>query len=104
MAETAAGTARRTAATDRWRRLGHGEAADRCADRRAASRPGEAAGPRARPGLRDVRRHDAAHRLVLHVLELREQHGLRLSEEFSRSRATATEQPGVITAGLGTPA
>ena len=35
--------------------------------------------PRARPGMRDVRRHDAAHRLVLHVLELREQHGLRLS-------------------------
>jgi hypothetical protein len=25
-----------------------------------------------------VRRHDAAHRLVLHVLELREQHGLRV--------------------------
>jgi hypothetical protein len=28
--------------------------------------------------MRDVRRHDAADRLVLHVLELREQHGLRL--------------------------
>jgi len=26
-----------------------------------------------------VRRHDAAHRLVLHVLELREQHGLRVA-------------------------
>jgi hypothetical protein len=25
-----------------------------------------------------VRRHDAAHRLVLHVLELRQQHRLRL--------------------------
>ena len=27
--------------------------------------------PRAGPGLLAVRRHDAAHRLVLHVLELR---------------------------------
>jgi hypothetical protein len=27
-----------------------------------------------------VRRHDAAHRLVLHVLELREQHRLRVME------------------------
>ena len=47
--------------------------------RRAPGDPGQAPGPRARPGMRDVRRHDAAHGLVLHVLELREQHGLRLS-------------------------
>ena len=41
--------------------------------------PGEAAGPGPRPGVRPVRRHDAAHRLLLHVLELRQQHRLRLS-------------------------
>ena len=34
--------------------------------------------PRPRPGLQPVRRHDAAHRLLLHVLELRQQHRLRL--------------------------
>ena len=34
--------------------------------------------PRPRPGLQPVRRHDAAHGLVLHVLELRQQHRLRL--------------------------
>jgi hypothetical protein len=28
--------------------------------------------------VQPVRRHDAAHRLLLHVLELREQHRLRL--------------------------
>ena len=40
--------------------------------------PGAAAGPGPRPGLRPVRRDDAAHRLLLHVLELRQQHRLRL--------------------------
>ena len=49
------------------------------AHRRAPGAPGQAPWPGARPGMRDVRRHDAAHGLVLHVLELREQHGLRLS-------------------------
>ena len=44
-----------------------------------AGRPGEDVGPRPRPGLRAVRRHDAAHRLLLHVLELRQQHRLRLA-------------------------
>ncbi len=34
--------------------------------------------PRPRPGLPAVRRHDAAHRHLLHVLELRVQHRLRL--------------------------
>ena len=53
-------------------------ARSRGAHGRAAGDPGEAAGPGAGPGLRDVRRHDAADRLVLHVLELREQHRLRL--------------------------
>ena len=51
--------------------------------RRAPGNPGQAPGPRARPGVRDVRRHDAAHGLVLHVLELREQHGLRLRRRDS---------------------
>ena len=37
-----------------------------------------AAGRRPRPRLRAVRRHDAAHRFLLHVLELREQHRLRV--------------------------
>ena len=35
--------------------------------------------PRPRAGLLPVRRHDAADGLLLHVLELRQQHGLRLS-------------------------
>ncbi len=41
--------------------------------------PAQLLGLRPRAGLRPVRRHDAADGLVLHVLELREQHGLRLS-------------------------
>ena len=46
--------------------------------RHTAGRPGAAPGPRARARLQPVRRHDAADRLVLHVLELRQQHRLRL--------------------------
>ena len=52
--------------------------ADVGADRHAAGRPGRAQGPRPRPGVPAVRRHDAAHRQLLHVLELRLQHRLRL--------------------------
>ena len=37
------------------------------------------------PACAHVRRHDAAHRQVLHVLELREQHGLRLIVESHRN-------------------
>ena len=44
----------------------------------AARRPGPPDRPGPRPGVQPVRRHDAAHRLVLHVLELRQQHRLRL--------------------------
>ena len=43
-----------------------------------AGRPGPHDRPGPRPGLPAVRRHDAAHRLLLHVLELRQQHRLRL--------------------------
>ena len=49
------------------------------ADRHAAGPPGPHGRPRPRPGLHPVRRDDAAHGLVLHVLELRQQHRLRLS-------------------------
>ena len=47
-------------------------------DRNPPGGPGEDAGPRPRPRLRAVRRHDAAHGQLLHVLELRQQHRLRL--------------------------
>ena len=48
--------------------------------RNAARRAGAPAGPRPRARLQPVRRHDAAHRLLLHLLELRQQHRLRLSD------------------------
>ena len=47
-------------------------------DRHPTRRPGPHARARPRPGMRPMRRHDAAHRLLLHVLELRQQHRLRL--------------------------
>ena len=46
--------------------------------RHPAGRPGQDVRPRPRPRLRAVRRHDAAHGLLLHVLQLRQQHRLRL--------------------------
>ena len=55
-----------------------GEAGRRGAHRHPAGGPGADLGRRPRPGLRPVRRHDAADRLLLHVLELRQQHRLRL--------------------------
>ncbi len=48
------------------------------ADRHAAAAAGGRQGPRPRPRLPAVRRDDAAHRQLLHVLELRVQHRLRL--------------------------
>jgi hypothetical protein len=51
--------------------------------RHPTGRPGPHGRPRPRPRLQPVRRHDAAHRLLLHVLELREQHGLRVSPRRS---------------------
>ncbi len=47
-------------------------------DRLPAGAAGEDDRARPRPGVLAVRRHDAAHGLVLHVLELRQQHRLRL--------------------------
>ena len=54
--------------------------AHRRAHRHPAGDPGADAGPRPRPGLRPVRRHDAAHRQLLHLHELREQHRLRVRD------------------------
>ena len=72
--------------------------ADRGAHRHPAGDPGPDAGPRARPRLRAVRRHDAAHRLLLHLLELREQHRLRVVAARSRSARLRTIMPST---GLG---
>ena len=55
------------------------------ADRHPAGRPGAPDRPRPRPGVQPVRRHDAAHGLLLHVLELRQQHRLRLILSPQRS-------------------
>ena len=79
--DTAEPPAAATAGQDRPRAAATGPAAPRHrrADRHAARRPGPPHGPRPRPGLQPVRRHDAAHGLVLHVLELRQQHGLRVA-------------------------
>ncbi len=52
---------------------------DRGLHRHPARRPRPPPRPRPRPGVQPVRRHDAAHGLLLHVLELRQQHRLRLS-------------------------
>ena len=57
---------------------------------------GEDGGPRSRPGLLAVRRDDAAHGLVLHVLELRQQHRLRVVPTHLRGRlAGCHERPAV---------
>ena len=63
----------------------------RRADRHArpSSRPA-CTRPRPRPGVQPVRRHDAAHRLVLHVLELRQQHRLRLMRRDRQTTLDAT--------------
>ena len=49
-----------------------------------AGRPRPHDRARPRPGVQPVRRHDAADGLVLHVLELRQQHRLRLRFRGSR--------------------
>ena len=57
-------------------RVGAGRKGD---DRHSPGPPGGDVRPGAGPRLRPVRRHDAAHRQLLHLLELREQHRLRLT-------------------------
>ena len=52
-------------------------------DRHPTGRPGPHARPGPRPGMRPVRRHDAAHGLLLHLLELRQQHRLRVFPRHS---------------------
>jgi ribonucleoside-diphosphate reductase alpha chain len=54
---------------------------DRRPHRHPAGDPGPHAGRRPRSRLRAVRRDDAAHRLLLHLHQLREQHGLRVGVE-----------------------
>ena len=79
--------ARRTAAaTDerRQRRLEAGRGG-RGADRNAPGAAGEDGRRRSRPRLRAVRRHDAAHRQLLHVFFLRQQHRLRLRRKPARA-------------------
>ncbi len=62
---------------------------DERADRHAAGRPGAHAGPRPRPGVQPVRRHDAADGQLLHVLQLRQQHRLRLRLDSRRLTASS---------------
>ena len=63
-----------------------GAAGDVRADRLAAGDPRDAPGTRPRAGLPAVRRDDAAHRQLLHVLELRVQHRLRLTPDAGARR------------------
>ena len=72
---------------------GHDPRRRRGADRQAAGRPGPPRRPRPRPGVQPVRRHDAAHRLLLHVLELREQHRLRMKMSAAAGALTTTRRP-----------
>ena len=74
--EAAAGTP--GVADRRRQRAGHDPCRGRGPHRQAARRPRPPGRPRPRPGVQPVRRHDAAHRLLLHLLELRQQHRLRL--------------------------
>ena len=71
--------ARQRRVDDQGLRARHHPRGRRGDDGQPAGAPGQAGRPRPRPGVLPVRRHDAAHGLVLHVLELRQQHRLRLS-------------------------
>ena len=77
-ARPAARRARPTAATAARRRSSRPKAPTAALTDTPPGRPGPPDRPGPRPGLQPVRRHDAAHRLVLHVLELRQQHRLRM--------------------------
>ena len=89
--DTAGPGATATARRPHGRGGGNGEStpAGGVAHRLPAGRAGAAAGPRPRPGVQPVRRHDAAHRLLLHLLELRQQHRLRLSHDSRRISASS---------------
>ena len=79
----------RTAGAAGRRPAAHGRA-----HRHPAGPPGADGRPRPRPGLHPVRRDDAAHRLLLHVLELRQQHRLRLTAAApSGTRGPASAGP-----------
>ena len=71
--------------------------------RHSAGPPGRDGRQGARPGLRAVRRDDAAHGLVLHVLVLRQQHRLRLSCRASAGLITRRSRvqipPPLLTKG-----
>ncbi len=60
------------------------------AHRLAPGRPGPHGRARPRPGVLELRRHDAADGRVLHVLELRQHHRLRLSPSSIASRDDLT--------------
>ena len=95
--------------TRRSRQLGHGAASRHVgSDRRAAGAAGGPQGPGPRAGLPAVRRHDAAHRQLLHVLELRVQHRLRIDVEvigmsrvWSRNVTRGATAPRSPTCGDG---
>ncbi len=57
--------------------------------RHSAGGAGQAAGPRPRPCLQPVRRHDAAHGLLLHMFIVRQQHRLRLRPDSRRATASS---------------
>ncbi|MEH3053083.1 MAG: vitamin B12-dependent ribonucleotide reductase [Patulibacter minatonensis] len=63
----------------RPRHQGRREARRRRPHRHPARHPRQAPRRRPRPGVQPVRRHHAAHRRLLHLPLLRQQHGLRLS-------------------------
>ena len=92
-AATGASTARRAQHPAARHAARHDPRGRRGDDRLPARRPGPHARPGPRPGVRAVRRHDAAHGLLLHVLELRQQHRLRVSVKagwFGSSRRRTT--------------
>ena len=70
------------------------------ADRHAARPPGPHGRPRPRPGVHAVRRDDAAHGLVLHVLELRQQHRLRLIPRRHRAVPRARRERALVVPGF----
>ena len=67
--------------------------------RNPAGRPGQDVGAGPRPRLRAVRRHDAAHRLLLHVLLVRQQHRLWLNCRRSGIPVTPNSGPRLGSGG-----